>query len=189
MPHVLKDSMNHFAIELKRGPKNVQCIVRLNGEVEFKTYPLTKMIVDHENNTNDGTYQFDKRWERPHEDGAEAFTDLRRVIDSFLNSDLSVTPKARRWLEALRDNPAAGEPLPDLTQPTEGEDDMATKKVRAKKEPRAKRNGACSKVHELASKLGKNATRAEVLEACVNAGVNKSTAATQYQKWLHRKDA
>lgn len=194
MAHVLKDSMNHYAIEVKRGPKYVQCIIRLNGEVEFKTYPLTKMIVDHENNTNDGTYQFDRRWERPHEDGEEAFTDLRRVVDSFLNSEIAVTPKARRWLEALRDNPAASEPQYDPTQSTEGDDEMATKKkakvkqAKVPKEGGKQRNGACAKVHEIATKMGKAAPRGEVIEACVKAGVNKSTASTQYQKWLHRKD-
>ena len=34
MAYVLKDSMNHYAIELKRGPKNVQCIVRPNYNEE-----------------------------------------------------------------------------------------------------------------------------------------------------------
>ena len=138
MAHVLKDSMNHYAIELKRGPRNVQCIVRLNGEVEFKTYPLTKMITDHEYATNDGTYQFDRRWENYF-----AIPDpITRVIDSFLNSEMLVTPKARRWLEALRDNPAASEPLHDSTQPTEGEDEMATKKAKTKKAPKAKKEKA-----------------------------------------------
>ena len=68
---------------------------------------------------------------------------------------------------------------------------MSTKKAKVpkvQKEGSTKRNGACAKVHEIAAKLGRTATRAEVLEACVKAGVNKSTAATQYQKWLHRND-
>ena len=62
---------------------------------------------------------------------------------------------------------------------------MSTKKAKV---PKVQRNGACAKVHEIAAKLGRTAPRAEVLEACVKAGVNKSTAATQYQKWLHRND-
>ena len=127
MAHTLKDSMNHYAIELKRGPKNVQCIVRLNGEVEFKTYPLTKMITDHEYATNDGTYQFDRRW-NPCTEEQDSGCTLLRVIDNFLSGMLPVTPKARRWLEVLRDNP-------DSTQPTEGEDEMRTKKAKTKKAP------------------------------------------------------
>lgn len=49
------------------------------------------------------------------------------------------------------------------------------------------RNGACAKVHEIAAKMGKAATRAEVLAACEKAGINRGTAATQYQKYLRRK--
>ena len=190
MAHVLKDSMNHYAVELKRGPKHVQCIVRLNGEVEFKSYPLTKMIRDHEYATDSGEYQFDRRWEPCIEEQDPGCT-LLRVIDSFLTGMLPVTPKARRWLEVLRDNPAASEPQhDDSTQPTEGEDKMATKKAKTKKAPKegTKRNGACAKVHEIATKMGKATPRGEVIEACVKAGINKSTASTQYQKWLHRKD-
>lgn len=134
MAHVLKDSMNHYAIELKRGPKNVQCIIRFKGEVEFKTFPLTKMIVDHENNTNDGTYQFDRRWQ-PCTEAQDAGCTLKHVIDSMLSGLLPVTPKARRWLETLRDDP-------DSTQPTEGEDEMATKKAKTKKAPKAKKEKA-----------------------------------------------
>ena len=190
MAHVLKDSMNHYAIELKRGPKNVQCIIRLNGEVEFKTYPLTKMITDHEYNTNDGTYQFDRRWERLFPDGAEAFNELLHVIDNFLSGMLPVTDKARRLLERLRIDPMATS-APQSTN--EEEDDMTTKtkkvkKAKVPKEGGKQRNGACAKVHEIATKMGKATPRAEVIEACVKAGINKSTASTQYQKWLHRKD-
>lgn len=139
MAHVLKDSMNHYAIEIKRGPKYVQCIVRLAGEVEYKSYPITKMITDHEHNTNDGTYQFDRRWQ-PCSPEQDAGCTLERVIESFLTGMLPVTDKARRMLEALRDNPGATAPLPDLTQPTEeGAATMSTKKAKAPKEKKEKK--------------------------------------------------
>lgn len=197
MTRVLKDSMNHYAIEVKRGPKHAHCIVRMAGEVEYKSFPLTKMIVDHEYHTEDGTHQFDRRWEPvPYPDAVTeedrrvaGIKDLQRVVDCFLNGTLPITPKARRWLEALRDNPAASEPLHDSTQPTEeGEVTMSTKKAKTKKAPKEKKDGVCAKVHTIADKLGKEAARADVIEACVKAGINKATAGTQYQKWLHRKN-
>lgn len=201
MAHVIKDSMNHYAIEVKRGPKHVQCIVRLNGEVEFKQYPLTKMITDHEYATDSGEYQFDKRWERvlhgdpntpdpKHERLTAELKDLHHVIDSFLSGMLPVTDKARRLLERLRMDPTAT----SAPHPTDNEDtQMATKtkkvkKAKVPKEGGKQRNGACAKVHEIATKMGKATPRAEVIEACVKAGINKATASTQYQKWLHRKD-
>jgi hypothetical protein len=196
MAHVLKDSMNHYAIEVSRGPKHVNCIIRINGEVEYKKFPLTKMINDHEYHTNDGQYQFDRRWERvlhgdpntpdpKHERLTAELRDLHHVIDSFLSGILPVTDKARRLLERLRLDPTAT----SAPQPTnDEEDDMATKKKKVKKEGGKVRSGACAKVHEIATKLGKTAPRAEVIEACVKAGINKSTASTQYQKWLHHND-
>lgn len=139
MAHVLKDSMNHYAIEVKRGPKHVHCIVRMAGEVEYRSYPLTKMISDHEYHANDGTYQFDRRW-LPCTPEQDAGCTLERVIESFLSGMLPVTDKARRMLEALRDNPAASEPPTDSTKPTEeGATTMSTKKAKTKKAPKAKK--------------------------------------------------
>lgn len=43
-------------------------------------------------------------------------------------------------------------------------------------------------VHRLADEM-KGKTRAEVIAACVAAGVNKSTAATQYYKWNKAQNA
>jgi hypothetical protein len=151
MAHVLKDSMNHYAIEVSRGPKHVSCIMRVNGEVEFKKLPLTKMINDHEHHTDSGEYQFDRRWE-PCLEEQDAGCTLTRVIDSFLSGMLPVTDKARRLLERLRLDPTAT----SAPQPTE-EDDMATKtkkvkkaKVKkakkAKKAPKAKKEPKAARV-------------------------------------------
>jgi len=118
MAYVLKDDMNHYAIEVKRGSKHTRCIMRLNGEVAFKTFPLNEMIVDHEYHSEDGTYQFDKRWKRvlhgdpntpdpKHKRLTAELRDLHRVIDSFLSGTLPVTDKARRLLERLRIDPTA----------------------------------------------------------------------------------
>lgn len=70
------------------------------------------------------------------------------------------------------------------------ESDMAskTKKTEGKKGNGAvkKRDGSCAKVHEIAEKMykaDKDVSRADIIAACVKAGVNKSTATTQYQKW------
>ena len=192
MAHVIKDGMNHYAIELKRGPKNVQCIIRLNGEVEFKQYPLTKMISDHEYATDSGEYQFDRRWNPCTEEQDPGCT-LLRVIDSFLTGMLPVTPKARRWLEALRDDPAASEPLHDSTQPTEGEDEMATKKAKTKKAPKAKKEKAEGyKGHRAGSRKEamhkymdeKKPERAEfIAQAVEKHGLAAGTASSWYQSF------
>ena len=159
MAHVIKDSMNHYAIELGRGRKNVICLVRYNGEIEFKTFSLVKMISDHEYHTNDGTYQFDKRWEPVQYDAAltgqallEAqLTDLHRVMDSFENSELSKTDKAQRMLKALRVDPMATQPFPNTDNE---EDDMSkkTKKSKAVKKAssdKAKRPSLKNAIREL----------------------------------------
>ncbi len=146
MAHVLKDSMNHYAIEVSRGPKHVNCIMRINGEVEYKKLPLTKMISDHEYHTNDGQHQFDRRWERvlhgdpnlpdpKHERLTAELKDLHHVINSFLSGMLPVTDKARRLLERLRLDPTAT----SAPQPTNDNEDNAmttkkAKKAKAKKE-------------------------------------------------------
>jgi len=145
MAHVIKDSMNHYAIEVKRGPKHVQCIIRLNGEVEFKQYPLTKMITDHEYAADSGEYQFDKRWERVlhgdpntpdprHERLIAELKDLHRVIDSFLSGLLPVTDKAQRLLERLRMDPTAT----SAPQLTDEEDTQMATKTKTKKEKKEK---------------------------------------------------
>lgn len=151
MAHVIKDSMNHYAIEVKRGPKHVQCIIRLNGEVEFKQYPLTKMITDHEYSTNSGEYQFDKRWERvlhgdpntpdpKHERLTAELKDLHRVINSFLSGMLPVTDKARRLLERLRIDPmATSAPHPTDSEDTQMATKTKTKKVKKEKAPKEKK--------------------------------------------------
>lgn len=200
MAHVLKDSMNRFAIEITRSPKFVQCVIRDGNEVAFKRLPLTKTITDAYYHTDEGAYLFDQRWERllypdtvtGEERGHAALADLTKVIDSFLSGGLPVTDKAERMLKMLRLDPTAVEPLPstdpeaDPSQPDSetNEDNTMSKKTKVKKV----KNGACAKVHEIASKMGRSADRKDVLAACIKAGINKGTAATQYQKWLHRND-
>ncbi len=49
-----------------------------------------------------------------------------------------------------------------------------------------KASGPVARVWQLASSMPK-AARKEVIDACVNAGVNIHTARTQYQRWTHRK--
>ncbi len=71
---------------------------------------------------------------------------------------------------------------------------MSTKRKTPKKSAKksAKKNGKLgpvAMVWQIASKLGAKAARKEVLEACVNAGVNPFTAATQYHKWKHASTA
>ena len=48
-----------------------------------------------------------------------------------------------------------------------------------------KATGPVARVWQLASSMPK-AKRKEVIDACVNAGVNIHTARTQYQRWTHR---
>lgn len=141
MAHVIKDSMNHYAIEITRGTKNVQCLIRFNGEVEFKTFPIHKPIVDKEYHTDDGTHLYDKRWV-PCTPETDPGCVLDRVLDSFQNSELSITDKARRMMEALRANPNAVVPVAaenaDSISTNEGEATMSTKKTKTKKAPKAK---------------------------------------------------
>jgi len=68
-------------------------------------------------------------------------------------------------------------------------------KPAVEKAPKDSKNGVtrpgegttCRRVWDIASKLSNEkkewATRKEVIEACVNAGINKATAMTQYGKW------
>ena len=74
-----------------------------------------------------------------------------------------------------------------LTNPEEYDHMAAKKKAAPEAAPKAPRNGVCAKVHEIAAKLGGSATRTGVVEACLKAGINKATAATQYQKWRQQK--
>jgi hypothetical protein len=196
MAHVLKDSMNHYAIEVKRGPKHVHCIVRFNGEVEFKTFPLTKMIADHEYHTEDGQHQFDKRWT------AELATDdvtsdkkLNHVIDSFLSGMLPVTDKARRLLEALRVDPGAVVPLPFSTTNDNEDNTMATKtkkakaektqktpKVKAEKGYKGHRAGSRKEaMHKYVDE--KKPERQDFIAHCVDKGLAAGTAASWYQSF------
>ena len=71
---------------------------------------------------------------------------------------------------------------------------MSTKKAKtpAKKAPKAKapkKPGAVAQVWAIATKLGPKAERKEVIEACVKAGLNKFTAATQFHRWKHATPA
>jgi hypothetical protein len=205
MAHVLKDSMNHYAIEVSRGPKHVSCIVRINGEVEFKKYPLTKMITDHEYQTNSGEYLFDQRWERvlrgdplapdpKHEQLTAELKDLHHVIGSFLSEMLPMTDKARRLLERLRDDPMATS-APQATNEEDTQMATKTKKVKkAKKEgvPRKAKFSPEAKITLLAEKnfhegsvrskcfaviqKHKELTVAEYLKHCSGRQINKAQA-------------
>ena len=154
MAHILKDSMGHYAIEISRRTKRgaegklveVTCVIRHEGEVEFKRYPLNRTIDDASYHSGDGTYAFDERWQpanyspdlNARELAQAVVGDLKKAIDSFLSGNLPVSDKARRMLEALRENPTAIEPLKYSIQPTEGEDEMVTKKAKTKKAPKEK---------------------------------------------------
>ena len=128
MAHILKDSMGHYAIEISRRTKRgaegklveVTCVIRHEGEVEFKRYPLNRTIDDASYHSSDGTYAFDERWQpanysqdlNARELAQAVVGDLKKAIDSFLSGNLPVSDKARRMLEALRENPTAIAPLP-----------------------------------------------------------------------------
>lgn len=60
------------------------------------------------------------------------------------------------------------------------------KKVKTKAATK-KSTGSCAQVHEICDKIyakkKKDITRADVLDACEAKGINKSTAATQWNKW------
>ena len=92
---VLRDCMNHYAIEVLRGSKWVYCIVRLDGQVEHKRYPLKRDIVDHTHTTRDGTYLFDVRWTE------DPTYPPEKAAGAFLRGTLPVTPKADRLLRAI----------------------------------------------------------------------------------------
>ena len=185
MAHVLKDSMNHYAIEVSRGPKHVSCIVRFGGEVEYKKYPLTKMITDHEYQTNSGEYQFDRRWERvlhgdpntpdpKHERLKAELKDLHHAIDSFLSGMLPVTDKARRLLERLRLDPTAT----SAPQSTNEEDNtMATKKVKKVKKAKVPKEGAPRK-----AKLAPDAKITLIAEKSFHEGSVRSKCFAVIQK-------
>lgn len=57
----------------------------------------------------------------------------------------------------------------------------AAKKTVAKKATGPRAGGACAKVWEIADRM-KDAPRADVVAACVKAGINVNTA-KQYQRW------
>ena len=210
MAHVIKDGMNHYAIEIKRGPKHVHCVVRFKGEVEYKTFPLTRPITDHEYNTERGQYRHDERWHAC-DAAADPGCDLARVAASFLGSELPVTDRARRMLGALQADPAATEPLPGAdetaplpAEPVEGEavptvtnqakeKTISTKKVKAKKAPKAKkvkaegykksgfREGSKAAKALALFKANPKATRQEMLELFVKkAGCTTASAASLY---------
>lgn len=140
MAHILKDSMNHYAIEVSRGPKYVNVILRTGGEIECRKFLHKTPITDHEYHSETGQHMFDERWQRPdHGDRTQPdpdhsrlkaeLTDLHRVIDSFLSGMLPVTDRARRMLERLRIDPGATEvPTdPETSTTNEGDTQMATK--------------------------------------------------------------
>ena len=155
MAHILKDSMGHYAIEIARRTKRgaegkmveVTCLIRHEGAVEFKCYPLNRTISDAAYyHSSDGTYAFDERWQpanyspdlNARELAQAVVGDLKKAIDSFLSGNLPVSDKARRMLEALRENPTAIAPLPSSVT-EEGEATVSTKKVKTKKTPKAKK--------------------------------------------------
>ena len=59
----------------------------------------------------------------------------------------------------------------------------------AKTRKRGQRQGAVAQVWAIANKLGVKAERNDVLAACEKAGLNKATAATQFQAWRHATPA
>ncbi len=62
----------------------------------------------------------------------------------------------------------------------------AAKKAAAKAKANGKvatKLGPVAQVWQIASQLGPKAERKEVLAACVEAGINPATAATQYYRW------
>ena len=207
MAHVIKDSMNHYAIEIKRGPKHVQCLVRLSGEVEYKSFPLTKLITDHEYNSNDGTYQFDQRWQ-PCTLEQDAGCTLERVIESFESSELPVTDKARRMLEALRTNPEATEPRPldepspelvesikQRVKPTNGDKSMSTKTKKASApKPKKEKTEKGYKGHRAGSRKEaahkfldeKKPDRQAFIKYCEGKGLSPATASSWFGA-MHKK--
>lgn len=69
---------------------------------------------------------------------------------------------------------------------------MKTKKQTPKKSAKPavkarKTDGPVAQTWALCDKM-KDAARKDVIAAAVKAGINESTAKTQYQRWLHRGD-
>ena len=52
-----------------------------------------------------------------------------------------------------------------------------------------KSSGAVARVWQIASKLGPKVERKDVLAACERAGINSSTAKTQWQQFKHASPA
>ena len=50
------------------------------------------------------------------------------------------------------------------------------------KQTTGRRSGACAQVHAIADNMP-HAPRKDVIAACIEQGINKATASTQYQKW------
>ena len=62
--------------------------------------------------------------------------------------------------------------------------------------PKAKKVGACAQVweiaesaHKAASEIGDKPRRSDIIRACINKGINPSTAKTQYQIWFTKNKA
>ena len=102
--------------------------------------------------------------------------------------------------EVNTSDPVSDKPDTEVSnQPEKEENEVATKKKTAKKakkkaakksiakkSTKKKATGAVAKVWEICEKH-KKATRKEQLAACVKAGINPATAATQVSKFRHEK--
>jgi len=201
MAHVIKDSMNHYGIEIKRGHAWAQLVFRVDGVVEFKKLPLEKPIKDDAYHSADGTYSYDDRWQEAPD------VELSKVIDSFLNAGHEVTDKARRMLEALKADPKATDPLPsteDHSTDREGDTKMSTtkttkKSVTKKAAPKSKKAKATTpkkapakkgyKGHRAGSRKekahkffdDKKPTREQYIAFCKKLDIKESTASSWYQ--------
>ena len=127
--------------------------------------------------------------------------DIKRVEDENTQKMIRKVIKARIADEAVTVDPAsvAAPTPPETEEPAEDDDaekgEPAAPAAKAKKTPKADkgestRPGAGSKtgkVWDIADKLTakgkKTADRVSVVEACVKAGLNKSTASVQYANW------
>lgn len=198
MARLMKDAGTHFMIEVTSGKAWAHCVIREDCVVRCKKYHLQRYNTNPQ--CNEGHDHYHERWKPV----PETEYPLAKAVARFLATPTgwSITAKAQTVLSALLDEKSVTETdmegdeeaaIPAASaerEPKTGEADMSTKKTKAKKAPKEgskARNGACAKVHEIATKMGKTAARGDVIEACVKAGINKSTAGTQYQKWLHRK--
>lgn len=99
------------------------------------------------------------------------------------------TPVPKKMVAALKAELNKGEKVSAKKK-------AATKKALVKKKAKvstakksARNKGAVAKVHSICDKLYSkkkdNLERKHVLAACEKAGINKHTAATQYQKWMN----